>query len=175
MRHGRAPLLAFGEELLHLEHFGPLEVTKLRRPAIDARRDQRQRRAKLRVAIALDDLRGDVRGLQSELLTNRAFDRRIQMRMRADRAAEFSDADPFLGLRQSFLRPPEFVEHQGELEPEGDRLRMNAVAAADHRRHLESARLRGDRGPQVGQILRREFAMPPSIGRPAWYRECRMT
>ena len=147
------PFWPCGEKLLHLQHFGPLEVPKLSRPAIDAGGNQRQGRAKLGVAIALNNLRGNIRGFQPELFTHRPLDRRIQMRMRADRPAQFPDANPLPGLRQSLLRPSKLVEHQRELEPERDRLRMNAVAAADHRRHLESTRLRRDRRPQLAQIL----------------------
>ena len=75
------------------------------------------------------------------------------MRVRADRSAQFPDANSFRCLRQSFLRPPEFVEHERKLKPESDRLGVNAVAPANHWRHFESARLRGNRGSQVGQIL----------------------
>ncbi len=74
-----------------------------------------------------------------------------------DRSAQLPDADAFLRLRQSFLRPPEFVEHQRQLQSERDRLGVNAVAAPNHRRHFESARLRGDRRPQSRPNLSPEF------------------
>ena len=45
------------------KYFGPLEVSKLRCPPIDTRPNQRQGRAKLCVAIALNDLGGDIRSL----------------------------------------------------------------------------------------------------------------
>ena len=51
--------MAFREKLFHFEDFRPLQMAKLGRPAIDARRDQRHGRSKLRVPIALE-----VRGLQ---------------------------------------------------------------------------------------------------------------
>ena len=105
------------------------------------------------MAITLNDLSRDVRRLQPESFTDGTFDCRIQMCMGADRAAEFAHANPFPGLRQSLLGPTKFVEHQGQLQPERDRLRVNAVAAANHRRHLESARLRSDCRSQFSQIL----------------------
>jgi hypothetical protein len=40
--------------------------------------------------------------------------------------------------------PPEFVEHERQFQTKRDRLGVNAVAAPDHRRHFESARLFGD-------------------------------
>ncbi len=45
VRHRGAPFLAFAEKLLHLENLRALQMAKLRRPAVDARCDQRQRGA----------------------------------------------------------------------------------------------------------------------------------
>ena len=70
VRHGGAAFLAGAEKLLHLEHFGSLQMPELGRPAIDARRDERERRAKFRVPIALDDLGGKLRRLEPELLAD---------------------------------------------------------------------------------------------------------
>ena len=42
-------------------------------------------------------------GLQTELLADVALDARIEMRVRADRAAELADADAFARLRQALL------------------------------------------------------------------------
>ena len=75
------------------------------------------------------------------------------MRVSPDRSAQFPDTNSLRCLCQPFLSPPEFVEHQGKLEPEGDRLGMNTMAPADHWRHFESPCLRCDGRPQVGQIL----------------------
>src|SRR5437762_2068933 len=108
VRHGRTPLLALTEELLDFEYFRSLEVTKLRCPALDTRPNQRQRRAKLRVAIALNDLGRDIRSLQPESFADSTLDRRIQMRVGPDRSAQFPDTNSLRCLRQPFLSPPEF-------------------------------------------------------------------
>ena len=76
---------------------------------------KRQRGEKLRVPIALDDLRGKRRRLQSQLFANRALDLRVEMRMRADRAAQFPHSHPLGRLRQPLLRAAEFVVHQRQL------------------------------------------------------------
>ena len=93
VRHGRAAFLPGAKKFLHFEHFGPLQMPQLGGPAIDARRDERERGAKFRVTIALDDLGGKFRRLQPELLANVALDPRIEMRMGADGPTQFADAD----------------------------------------------------------------------------------
>ena len=75
VRHGGAPFLARAEKFLHLQHLGPLQMTKLRRPTIDARGDEREGRAKFCVTIALNDLSGDRRRLQPELFADITLDR----------------------------------------------------------------------------------------------------
>src|SRR6202521_1096902 len=70
VRHGRAAFLAFAKKFFHFEDFGALKMAEPGPPPIDARCDQRQGDAKLRVAVPLDDLRGDVRRFQSEAFTD---------------------------------------------------------------------------------------------------------
>ena len=72
VRHRRAAFLPCGKIFLHLQHLRPLQMPELRRPAIDARRDDREHRLKFRVPVALDDLRAKRRRGQSEPLANRA-------------------------------------------------------------------------------------------------------
>ena len=106
VRHGGTAFLAGGEKLLDFEHFGALQMAELRRPAVDARGDQGQRRVKFRVAVALDDLGGERRGLQAESLADLRSTARIEMRVRADRAAELADADALAHLlERSSARP----------------------------------------------------------------------
>ena len=161
VRHGRTAFLAGTEKLLHFQHFGPLQMSQLRGPAIDARSDQRERRGKFRVPIALDDLGGKFRGLQPELCANVTLDPRIEMRVCADGAAQFADADALQCLRQPFLGPAEFVEHERELQPESDRLRVNAVAPANHRRHLVTPGLVADDAAQFADVFQQN---PPRRG-----------
>ena len=87
VRHGGASLLSFAKKFFHLQHFRALQMPELGRPTIDARRNQRERGQKFGVPIALHDLRRKRRGLETEFLANRSFNRRIEMRMSADRAA----------------------------------------------------------------------------------------
>src|SRR3954468_24960061 len=103
------------------------------------------------MAIALNDLGRDLCRFQPEAFTNLRLDRRIEMRVGPNRAAQFADPDPFPGLGEPFLSPAEFVEHQREFEAKGDRLRVDAVAAPNHRRRFVTAgpgRAKGSPRPQ---------------------------
>src|SRR5262249_27748581 len=56
MWHRRTAFLAFAEEFFNLENLGPLEMTKLGGPSIDARSNHGKRSHKLGMPIALHDL-----------------------------------------------------------------------------------------------------------------------
>ena len=65
------------------------------------RRDEREDRLELRVPVALDDLRAERRRLQAEPLADALLHARIEVRVRADRAAQFAHADARLQPRAS--------------------------------------------------------------------------
>ena len=100
------------------------------------------------------------------------------MRVGADRAAEFADAHAFQRLREPLLGPAEFVVHERELQSERDRLGVDAVAAADHRRRFEigapgrrsrarSSRMSSSRIPQASLSLHRKRGVENVGGRQA--------
>ena len=152
VRHGGAAFLSGGKILLHLEHLGALEVAKLRGPAVDGRRDEREHGLELRVAVALDDLRGKRRCCEAQLFTHPLFDPRIEVRVRADGPAQFAHADARLHFLEARQGATEFVIHERQLEPECHRLCVDAVTAADHRRRLEFPRPPGDDRAQFPQV-----------------------
>ena len=102
------------------------------------RRDQGQRGDEVGVAVALDHLRGHRRGLQIQARADPLFGfgadvaRRCRLRPRFCRRA---------GLRRRLRRRSQiaagFFVPDGEFQPEGDRLGMDAVGAADLHRMLE--------------------------------------
>ena len=153
VRHRGTALLAWRKVFLHFEHFGPLQVPELGGPAINRGCDEREHGVKFRMAVALHDLRRERRGREAESLADIGFHVRIEVRMRADCAADFPHADARLHLLQALERAAKFVIHQRELQPERDRLRVDAVAAADHRRHLEFLRTLRDHLAQFAEIL----------------------
>ena len=89
------------------------------------------------MTIALNHLRRNRRDIQSQPLANRLFVFRFQMRRIAHRAGQL--ANPHLLCRH--LEALDVALHfrvpVRQLQPEGDRLGMNAVCAPDRRRVLE--------------------------------------
>ena len=106
-----------------------LDRDPLQRPAQD-----RERREQLGVAVAADDLgRRRVRG-QSQPVEHVPLDRGADVGVRADGAGDRADADALARAGQALGVAPQLGEPAGGLEPKGDRLGVDAVAAADHRR-----------------------------------------
>ena len=144
VRHGAGAFLPLRERFLGLEHFGALEMAEFHRPAFDARADQRQRGLEFGMNIPLHHLRGDGRGAEPKLLANIRFHARRKMRAGADGPGNLADGDNLVDTFEAFQRTAELIMHQGQLEAEGGRLRMNAMAAADARGELVFARARGN-------------------------------
>ena len=70
------------------------EMADLGREALERRRDERQRREQLRVAVALEDLRRARRRLEPEPLARDALDLGIDGRVLPDRARQLADPQP---------------------------------------------------------------------------------
>ena len=88
--------------------------------------------------------------------------------VRPDGAADLAHADRGRGGRQAGAAPPHLVDPEGELQPEGHRLGVDAVRAAHHQGVLVLARLGGqDRlePPQFGLQQRRRVAQLQRRGR----------
>ncbi len=130
VRHGRRPLLALRERLLHLANLRACEVADLEREPVERRPDDRERRKKLRVAIALKDLRGRRSRLEPEGLARATLHLRGRGRVRPHRPRELPDSHS----RERVVEPVSIaleLEHPAEqLEPERRRLRVNAVRTA---------------------------------------------
>src|SRR5713101_2110612 len=67
MRHRRRALLLFAKKFLNFTHFGSLQVADLSRHHVERRRDHCQCRQIVRMAIALDDLGGNIRGPKTQM------------------------------------------------------------------------------------------------------------
>ena len=84
--------------------------------------------------VALDDLRGNLVGLQTEFLAD------VLSRPSGSGARSVPTAPEILptaidvaGALEPFERPAKLVVHQRHLQAERDRLGVDAVRAADHR------------------------------------------
>ena len=68
-------------------------------------------------------------------------------------------------LREPFFGAAEFVEHERELQPESDRLGVDAVAPANHRRHFVTPRLVGHDAPQFADVFQQDLACRDELHR----------
>jgi hypothetical protein len=124
------------EIFLGLQHFGALQMADLGGQPLDRRGDHAQGGEIGGVAVARDHLGRDRLDRQAHLLGDMLFHARIDIGEGADRAGDGAGGD--LGARrdQPLAGAAEFGVVAGELQAEGGRLGMDAVAAADGRRHL---------------------------------------
>ena len=83
------------------------------------------------VAVALDHLGGHRRGLQAEPLADALLDFRADVGEGAHRAGDLADPQVLGGGAQARQVAPGLLIPDGQLEPEGDGLGVDAVGAAD--------------------------------------------
>ena len=146
VRHRRRALLAAAERLLHLADLGAREVPDLEGEGVERGGDDRERREELGVAVALEDLRRGRRGLEPEPLARDPLELGIGRGVRADGARELADAHPLERARDALAAARQLERPAGELEPEGRRLGVDAVRAADLQRLAVLLGARGDGG-----------------------------
>ena len=126
---GRA-LLALGERLLELEDLAPLEMPDLDGELLERRGDEGQRGDDFGVAVALQDLGRDRGGLEAELRRASHLDPGVEVDVGPDRARDPADADDLEGPVDPVEVALDLLVPDEELEPEGDRLGVDAVGPA---------------------------------------------
>ena len=136
VRHRRGAFLAFGEEFLRFQHFGALQVPDLGGKALNRRCDHAEGCKIHGVAVARDHLGRDRLRRQSHRLGDMRFDARIDLRECADGAGDRAGRDFLAGGDKPLAGAGELRIGVSEFQPERDRFGMNAVGAADGRRHL---------------------------------------
>ena len=132
--HRRGALLAGAERLLDLAHLGPLQVAHLGREALQAAAGDRDPRGQDRVAIARDDLGGDVLAPQPEPLHHPRLDRGRHRGVGADRAGELAEGELVEGVGEASEVAVGLEGEAGEAQAEGGRLGVDAVGAPDAER-----------------------------------------
>jgi hypothetical protein len=115
------------------------------------------------VPVALNHLRRDRRGPESQLLAHARFDVRIQVREHADRARQLADADGVARAKHPVEAPLQLGVPERQLDAEGHRLGVNAVRASHHRRPAVLVGARPDRLHQPGDIPDDELARLPHL------------
>src|SRR6185312_2722156 len=131
VRHRRRALLADREILRGFSYLGALQVTDLERDLLETRRQSRERRHELRMPVALDNLRRDRRGLEAKARANLLLHVGTDMRESPDGAGDFPNTKILRRSLEPLLVAPGFGVPDGQLQPERDRLGMDAVRASD--------------------------------------------
>ena len=112
------------------------------------------------MAVALDDLRGDGGGFQSEARTDLFFEFGREVGEDADGAGELADAHVFGGGLEAGDVALHLGIPVGELEAEGDGLGVDAVGAADHGGVFELPGAAFEDFGEALQILRDDLRRP---------------
>ena len=86
------------------------------------------------MAVARDHLRGDRLGRQAQPLAGQPLDLGLASAVRPDGACELADAHAIERVHEPLAIALELEGPAGELRPEGDRLRVDAVRPAGHHR-----------------------------------------
>ena len=160
VRHRGGALLPGGEMLFGLEQLGALQMPDLGGKPLDRARHHGERGEIGGVAVARDHLRRDRLRLEPELLRHIGFDARIDMGEGADRAGDGAGRDLLARDDEPGPAAGELGIGVSELEPEGGRLGMDAVAAADGDGvlELEGALLQRRRAGASTSAMRRSAA-----------------
>ena len=93
VRHRRGALLAGAKRLLDLAHLGALQMAQLGGEALEAGAGERDRAQQLGVAVARNDLRGDVLAREPEAGEHARLELGAGGRVGADRARQRPDGD----------------------------------------------------------------------------------
>ena len=158
VRHRGRALLALRERLLDFPDLRLLQAANLERELLERRAGDRKRGQQLRVAIALDDLRRDGRGLEPEPTADGGLDRRRQVGEGADRARDLADAPRFARAPHAHDVALQLGVPERQLQAEGHGLGVHAVRAADHRRLAMLFRARPDGVSERVQVLQDQVA-----------------
>src|SRR5205814_10094905 len=92
VRHGGTAALLTAERFLDFADFGALEMANFQRDFFERGGNERKGAEILRVAVALNDLRSDGRGAETQALADAFFHFRAEMRSITDGARDFSDS-----------------------------------------------------------------------------------
>ena len=130
------PFWPGAEILFRLKHFGALQMPDFRRQPLDRGGDHAERREEHGVAVARNDLRRHRLRLQAELRRDMLFHIGVDVGEGADGAGDGAGRDVLARPHQPLAGAGELGIGQRQLDAEGRRLGVDAVAAADGDRVL---------------------------------------
>jgi hypothetical protein len=155
--HGGTAALLAAKRLFRFSDFGALKMANLKRDFLKRRSDEREGAEIMRVAVALNHLRGDGRDIEAKALADSLFHFRAEVRGVADGARNFSNGHLRGGVAETLLIARVFCEPVGDFQTEGDGLSVNAVGAADLRC---MAKFLSAFGEHVAEFNERSFDEP---------------
>ena len=147
--HGARALLFFGEELLGFADLGALEVADFSGDLVEGGAEDGEGTDVGGVAVALDDLGGDVYRPEAEGVADGLLVGGLEVAEGADGSGELADAEVFGGGVEAGEVALHLGEPEEELEAEGGGFGVDAVGAADDWGAFE---LRGAAGEDVGEL-----------------------
>src|SRR5581483_8994485 len=147
-------LCGIAEELFGFSYFSSLKVANLGGELVERAGDDRERRQVVGVAVALNHLRRDGSGLQSQALAHLFFEFGAEMGESSNCAGKLSDSHFFSGAIKALDVAAHLRIPVSELESEGDGLSVNAVGASDHGRVFELPGAALENIVQLAEILR---------------------
>ena len=160
VRHRRRTRLAFAKGLFHFAQFGALQRPDLGGDLLERARDHREVGEVLGVAVPLDDLRRHRGRPEAEPGADIRFHLRRRVRVGPDFAGDLADGDHLARAPEAVQAPPDLRVPQGRLEPERDRLGLDAVGAAGHHGAAVPGGQRGERPVQARQLARDQIGGP---------------
>ena len=153
VRHRAGSLLPGAEGLLGLAHLRPLQVAHLEGHLLQGGGDDGERGHIEGMAVALQDLRGDVGGSDAEPLAHVVLDEGRDVGEVAHGAAHLARLDAPGGIAEPVQVALHFLVPEGPFEAEAGDVGVDAVRAADAGRVLELQGALLQHGQQVLQVL----------------------
>ncbi len=142
----------------HLADLGPLQVADLDRQPLEAGAGERDAEKQLGVAVAGDDLRGDVPRADPQARQYAGLELRVRRGVGPDGPREGTDGDLVEGLGEPQGVAVGLEGEAGQLDAERRRLGVDAVGPPDAER---LGLLAGPRGERRDQLLRALQRRPP--------------
>ena len=148
------------ERLLDLPHLGAGEVADLGREPVERRGDEGERRQKLRVTVALEDLRRARRRVEPEPLAGDALDLRVDRRVLCPRR-------PRASRRASRRAPARAASGRGRARTPSPRASARTSWARRARRASGPCTASRDAPPRASTTARNARSSPSSTSAPA--------
>ncbi len=156
--HRRAALLPPRKVLFRLANLSTLQVADFKRDLLTQRGGKCKRRDESGVAVPLDNLRADRRRREAQPRADFFLRLGPDVGKGSNRSGDLAHTQSFSSSLQPHLIAAGLFVPDGQLQPEGDRLRVHSVRPADLWRVAELQRPPLQNGPQPLHVLQEDSA-----------------